>query len=218
MRYRTKEDLVADHLREGILSGQFARGQRLKQAEIAATLSLSITPVREAMKLLEAEGYVTRVSHHGVQVAPFDVQASDDVVGLRVLLEERLVRAAIAHLTPTDLDELQNLQAEFDKAIASGDRNRVRGVNYRFHCALYELAQQPQTFHFVKVLWARYPFDVINTLQGRAQRAGQEHHELLAHLQTANVEGAAAALRTHIEEGWRELRSHLVARHPAAQA
>ena len=56
---RTKEEQVADFLREGIISGKYPRGSRLKQAEIAEQLGLSITPVREALKLLEAEGYVS---------------------------------------------------------------------------------------------------------------------------------------------------------------
>jgi DNA-binding GntR family transcriptional regulator len=209
MRYRTKEDFVADYLREAIISGRFERGQRLKQAEIAAHLSLSITPVREAMKLLEAEGYVTRESHHGAQVSAFDIDTSDDVVGLRVLLEERLVRAAILRLTDGDIAELNALEDEFESAISSGDRMLMRGINYRFHRHLYELAQQPQTLHFVQVLWAKYPFDVINTLQGRAQRAGLEHRQLLTYLVSGDVDSAAQAVRAHIEEGWAELREHL---------
>ena len=56
MEYRTKEEQVADYLREGIISGRLPRGARLKQTEIAQELKISITPVREALKLLEAEG------------------------------------------------------------------------------------------------------------------------------------------------------------------
>ncbi len=73
MDFRTKEEQVADFLREGIISGMFPRGSRLKQAEIAERLQLSITPVREALKLLEAEGYITGNSYRGacvVGVAP----------------------------------------------------------------------------------------------------------------------------------------------------
>ena len=58
MQFRTKEEQVADFLREGIIAGRFPRGARLKQQEIASLLQTSITPVREALKLLEAEGYV----------------------------------------------------------------------------------------------------------------------------------------------------------------
>lgn len=212
MEYRTKEDYVADFLREGIISGQFERGQRLKQAEIAAMMRLSITPVREALKLLEAEGYVTRESHHGVMVAPFDIDASSDVVGLRVLLEERLVRAAILHMGKKDLAELKSIEQEFEQAVASGDRTSVRGKNYRFHRYLYTQAQLPQTFHFVQILWAKYPFDVINTLGGRTSRAVQEHRALLRHLATKDADKAATAIRRHIEVGWTELRKYLGAR------
>jgi DNA-binding GntR family transcriptional regulator len=56
MQFRTKEEQVADYLREGIIAGRFPRGARLKQQEIATLLNTSITPVREALKLLEAEG------------------------------------------------------------------------------------------------------------------------------------------------------------------
>ena len=59
VQFRTKEEQVADFLREGIIAGRYPRGARLKQQEIADLLRTSITPVREALKMLAAEGYVT---------------------------------------------------------------------------------------------------------------------------------------------------------------
>jgi DNA-binding GntR family transcriptional regulator len=87
MEYRTKEEQVADHLREGIISGRLPRGARLKQTEIAQELKISITPVREALKLLEAEGYLASDSYRGATVAPFDVGASTEILKLRITLE-----------------------------------------------------------------------------------------------------------------------------------
>ena len=80
MDYRTKEEQVADFLREQIISGAYPRGSRLKQAEIAERLHLSITPVREALKLLEAEGYVSGDSYRGARVVPFDASASGELL------------------------------------------------------------------------------------------------------------------------------------------
>ena len=77
--FRTKEGQVAEFLRERIISGYFARGQKLKQAEIAQMLDLSITPVREALKLLEAQGYVVGSSHRGAVVAPFQVSEAEEL-------------------------------------------------------------------------------------------------------------------------------------------
>lgn len=216
MHYRTKEDHVAEFLREGIISGRFERGQRLKQGEIAKMLNLSITPVRESMKLLEAEGYVTRESHHGVMVSKFDKDNSGDVIGLRMQLEERLVRAAMIHLNAETIAELQEIELAFEKAVAAGDRTNTRGLNYRFHRRLYAQAQLPQTLHFVQILWAKYPFEVINVLAGRVERAVQEHRLLMRHLVDGKADKAAEAVRRHIEQGWSELQRHLSATEPAA--
>ena len=173
LQFRTKEEQVADWLREGIIAGRFARGARLKQQEIANQLNTSITPVREALKLLEAEGYVTGDCYRGATVAPFDIAASREVLELRVLLETRLVGAAAERVTAADIAELRVLAAEFDRAFTAGDNETARAANYRFHHRLFEIAAQPQTLHFVQNLWARYPFDLINRLKGRVSRAAR---------------------------------------------
>jgi DNA-binding GntR family transcriptional regulator len=207
--FRTKEEQVADFLREGIIAGRFPRGTRLKQTEIASLLKTSITPVREALKLLAAEGYVVGDSYRGATVAPFDVSASAEVVNLRVLLETQLVRAAMERMSSQDLADLQALAAEFDDAVTRRDSSVARGVNYRFHFRLYEIARMPQTQHFVQILWARYPFDLINRLEGRAERAHIEHAELMQRLIANDVAGALLVTRQHIEAGWNELRASL---------
>jgi DNA-binding GntR family transcriptional regulator len=94
MECRTKEDQVADFTRERIISGVIARGSRLMQAEIAEQLDLSITPVREALKLLEAEGYISTDSYRGARVVPFDASASLEILTLPLLLETQLVMHA----------------------------------------------------------------------------------------------------------------------------
>src|SRR4051794_29857992 len=169
MDFRTKEEQVADFLREGIISGMFPRGSRLKQAEIAEQLQLSITPVREALKLLEAEGYVTGNSYRGVCVSLFDPSASEEVLELRLLLESRLLRGTAEKLSAQHLTELRSLTKEFEQAFNVGDRAAARGINYRFHRYLYSIADMPQTLHFVQILWARYPFDLINAVEGRGK-------------------------------------------------
>jgi DNA-binding GntR family transcriptional regulator len=202
MDFRTKEEQVADFLREGIISGAFPRGSRLKQAEIAERLQLSITPVREALKLLEAEGYVTGDSYRGVSVSPFDASASEEVLELRLVLESRLLRGTAERLTAQDFTTLRALADEFEQAFKVGDRAAARGVNYRFHRHLYSLADMPQTLHFVQILWARYPFDLINAVEGRGQEAAKEHDEILRALLDGDVSAAMLAMRKHIESGW----------------
>jgi DNA-binding GntR family transcriptional regulator len=202
MDFRTKEEQVADFLREGIISGTFPRGSRLKQAEIAERLQLSITPVREALKLLEAEGYINGNSYRGACVVPFDATASKEVLELRLLLESRLIRGTAENIRAQDIVELRALADEFERAFDGGDRASARGVNYRFHRRLYSLADMPQTLHFVQILWARYPFDLINAVAGRGKDAAKEHDEILDALSKGDASAAALAMRKHIESGW----------------
>lgn len=211
MQFKTKEEQVADFLREGIIAGRIARGARLKQAEIAQQLNTSITPVREALKLLEAEGYVAGDSFKGAVVAPFDIEASSEVLALRILLETQLVKGAVEHAQAADIAELKVLGTEFARAFEAGDNEAARAANYRFHHRLFGVARMPQTLHFVQILWARYPFDLINRLKGRVSRAAEEHDDMLAALIAGDTAAAMLATRLHIEAGWQELRDSVAA-------
>ena len=209
MEFKTKEEYVAEFLREGILAGRFPRGERLKQDDIASLLKISITPVREAFRILGAEGYLLSERHHGVIVAPFDAKTAKELTDLRVLLEERLISTAIAKITPARLKELQDLQNQLEKASRRGDRVLFRALNYRFHSHLYSIADMPQTLHFVQVLWAKYPFDLIHQVPGRPERALREHAVLLKALAARDKKSALLAARAHIEAGWNALRKRM---------
>lgn len=202
MDYRTKEEQVADYLRERIISGVYARGSRLKQAEIAEELHLSITPVREALKLLEAEGYVAGDSYRGARVVPFDPTASAEILQLRLMLEAQLVRGAVDKATAKDIEELNALAKEFESAFEKGDRASARGINYRFHRRMYDIAAMPQTLHFVQILWARYPFDLINAVADRGKNAAAEHEEILRAFAEGDASTAVLSMRRHIESGY----------------
>lgn len=209
--YRTKEERVADFLREGIISGVYPRGSRLKQADIAEQLGLSITPVREALKILEAEGYLRIDSYRGASVVPFDAAASEEVLQLRLLLESKLVHAAVEKATTHEIEELVALEREFEEAFESADRALARGVNYRFHRKFYDIADMPHTLHFVQILWARYPFDLINVASGRGDRATKEHEDILDALRARDASSAVLAMRKHIESGWEVLKASVAA-------
>ena len=112
-------------------------------------------------------------------VAPFDIAASNEVLNLRILLETQLVKGAVERATGTDIAELKVMAAEFARAFDAGDNEGARAANYRFHHRMFEVARMPQTLHFVQILWARYPFDLINRLKGRVSRAAEEHDEML---------------------------------------
>jgi DNA-binding GntR family transcriptional regulator len=213
---QTKEFQVAELLREKIIAGVIGRGQKLKQAEIAKLLNISITPVREALRLLEAQGYVRVSSHRGAVVAPFQIEQVDELFDLRFALEGKLAAAAATVLTEADLDALTELNDEMRAAAARGVQETVRGNNFRFHFRLYEQANLPHTLEFVRVLWAKYPFDLLGAIPGRPARVPDEHADLIRALKERDPRKAMRAMQAHIAAGHRDFRAtYAIERGPA---
>lgn len=201
---QTKEQQVAEFLRESILAGVFARGQKLKQADIAGQLGISITPVREALKLLAAEGYINMLAHHGAVVAPFQVERVDELFQLRLALELKLTLAATKVLRDEDFEELSAIDALLTQAAAHREtESERRGQNFRFHFRLYACADLPQTLHFARVVWAKYPFDMLGALPNRAAQVADEHTAIMQALRERDARGAMRAMQSHIESGHR---------------
>ena len=147
-------------------------------------------------------------------MAPFDAEASTEILKLRITLETQLVESAVRNITAEEIAELRELARQFEEAAVANDSTAARGINYRFHRRMYDFARLPKTLHFVQVLWAQYPFDVINRIGGRAIRAAKEHNELLKRLIEGDATSAMLVMRQHIETGWNELRNSLPAAKP----
>jgi DNA-binding GntR family transcriptional regulator len=212
-RLQTKEQQVAEYLREGILAGEFARGQKLKQADIAKRLDISITPVREAMKLLEAEGYIHVSAHRGAVVAPFQMERVDELFQLRLAMESKLTLAATKLLTDRDIDDLTAIDAALHEAAShKEDESLRRGYNHRFHFRLYECADLPQTLHFVRVVWAKYPFDLLGALPNRAEQVASEHDAIMQGLRIRDPRATMRAMQLHIEAGHRLFKANYAVR------
>ena len=205
MPFATKQDWVAEIIRERIIVGAYERGCQLKQANLAEELGVSITPVREALLTLEAEGYVRGLPHKGLLVPELVPERAQEIYGLRLTLERELTAAAVENMTLPTLVELQDLQRGLVRAVASDDIQAIRTANYRFHFRLYEQANRPQTLQFVRVLWAKYPFTAQDVRRSRPTRMCKEHEALLTRVKRGDVAGAVEAMLQHISKGWREI-------------
>lgn len=205
MPFMSKQDQVADILRERVIAGTYQRGQRLKQADIANELGVSITTVREALHVLEAEGYVVGVSHRGLLVPEINIKQAGEIQHLRLVLEKDLTAAALKVMTPSRLAELRALHDAVAAAAQRGDRYASRTANYRFHFRLYEWADSPQTLSFVRILWAKYPFTMQEAGSNRHEAMLAEHERILDTIEAGDPQAAVAAMGDHIDAGWRQL-------------
>lgn len=127
---------TADELRRRILDGRLVGGQRLGESDVAAALSVSRTPVREALSRLAAEGLVELSPNRGARVASWSHEKLREIFELRLRLEPFAVHQAVAFLTAGQLDEGEQLAVEMDQVGGAGPGQDLDGLvplNRRFH-------------------------------------------------------------------------------------
>lgn len=149
--YNTKQDFVASLLRDAIVRGKLQPGRRLRQDEVARQLGLSWTPVREAFRQLEAEGWLIIEHHRGAVVAPLSLDDFEDIYLLRLAVEPLAARISAER---ADDDTLQSM-AELDRQMQGLDLSRSADwVTYlrlerEFHSTLYRSAGRLRLYDLV---------------------------------------------------------------------
>lgn len=202
--FLTKKEYVARWLREMVVSGAMRPGTRIRQQEIVEALGVSATPIREAIRQLETEGYLDSIPHIGASVREVNREGLDEVYHVRALLESWLAREAAVRVTPADIAELRELGRTFERASERNETVEARRANYRLHQLVWERARQPVTLEVVRTLWAKFPWDTLGYVEGRANRSVREHDQLLEALEAGDADAAEAAIRGHIASGKRD--------------
>lgn len=188
---------VAEQVRELIETGSFEPGEPLRQEEIAARLGVSRIPVREALRLLEAEGLVTVHANRGAFVARPSAAEVAELFDVRLLLECDLVRRAVPKLTEAALLRIEWLDARIDTA--QDAREWVR-YDEEFHQAIDAVAGRPRTQELVTTLRRSLNAYYVRYLapESRAMEWKAEHQQLVAALRRGRADEAVAALERHL--------------------
>jgi DNA-binding GntR family transcriptional regulator len=194
-------DAAYDAVRRMILSGEAAAGSRLGEAELAETLGLSRTPVREALQRLGADGLVEVLPHRGARVVQWTRRDLEEIFELRSLLEP-YAAARAARMAPGK-DVLADLLGQCDAmeaAAADGDLTRVAQLNALFHAALIEAsgnrrlpAMLTSVMHAPLIVGTFRRYDA-----GEMARSMNHHRELVAALTARDPDWAESVMRAHI--------------------
>lgn len=153
LRPPTAQEAVLVELRRMISSGELSPGEQIVQDSLAERLGVSRVPLREALKILEGEGQVTYVAHHGYSVTQLSLADLLEVYRIRELLEAEAVGTAVPLMTREDFDRLEEAEAEVRAAAAVTDIITMTQANRRFHFALIEACALPRLIRIVGLLW-----------------------------------------------------------------
>jgi DNA-binding GntR family transcriptional regulator len=199
----TKEEYVTQRLREMVIAGILPQGERLRQQQIATEFGVSATPVREALRRLVSEGYLTSSPHAGVSVARPDIHHAEEIYEIRGRLEGYLAGLATPRMTRERIAGLRQLNEQFRQAYEKRDFVEARLFNYRLHHVIWEAAERPVTLKIVEGLWGKFPFSpfAILGVPGRPNRTYEEHERLIQALESGDGEAAERSIVEHITSG-----------------
>ncbi len=192
---------VAELLRQRIYRRELEPGSWIDELKIAEEYGISRTPLREALKVLAAEGLVTMKVRRGAYVTEVSEQDLHNVYHLLGLLESDAAGVVATRATEAEQQELQALHDDLEAAAA--DRDRFFALNERFHMRLLEIADNRWRDQMVADLRKVMKLNRQNSLlkSGRIEESLAEHRAIMAALRRRDAAGAAKAMQAHFRNG-----------------
>lgn len=195
-------EAALERLRESIILGELQPGSPLRLEELAQQLGMSISPIREAVRQLEALGLAEHVPHHGAKVMGLDVEELRELFSIRLALETMALRRAAELFEVEDEERARACLAAFDEARHRADTVGAMREHTAFHFTLYEAARSSWLVRLIRPCWdtcERYR-PVLLAEKGALQDRHEElDGELLAACAAHDGDRAAAAFRAHLE-------------------
>ena len=193
---------VYQTIRAQILFGDMAPGQAVTIQGLTDSLGAGMTPVREAIRRLISDGALVFQGNRRVSVPVLTKSDLEQLIYVRKSIETELARRAAKRMTSEDILQLQELDTELDKAIASGDVAGYLKNNYAFHSLLYGIADSPILSEMADRLWLRFG-PSLRVVCGRfgTQNLPDRHKEMLDALRQQDAEAFALAMEQDVEQG-----------------
>ncbi|MFC5788726.1 GntR family transcriptional regulator [Agromyces tardus] len=200
---------IADRIREAIISGEYAPGTRIRQEELATEAGASRVPVREALRMLAAEGLVTLVANTGAWVSSLSLSECQEIYRVRERVEPLLLRMSAPNLDDAELDRLDGLAAAM---AATDDPELFLTLDREFHLSTYGGAETVVLSDLVHRLWNRthsYRRVYTGLMDDRARETVHDEHRLMvAAMRDRDLDSAESLLTSHIRRTRRQLAGH----------
>ena len=209
--YLPVRDVVFQTLRQAILRGELKPGERLMEIHLAQKLGVSRTPVREAIHKLELEGLVLMIPRKGAVVAEITLRDLEEVLEVRMALEELAVRSACRRINKEQLAELRELAESFKAALSGEDVSAYVEADVALHDAIYAATGNSRLVQMLSNLreqMYRYRMEYLKD-RGAHTRLAMEHEEILTALENRDEAAAVKSMRFHVEQQKEHIAQHL---------
>ena len=208
-RPQLSED-VARYVRKRIFQGAYGAGEYLRLDQLAAELGISVTPVREALLNLRAEGLLAQQPRRGFMVLAVTRRDIADVANVQAFIGGELAARAAENIAPDQLTQLRAIQDDLEDAYARTDFERVVRLNHEFHRAINVAADSPKLTQFMSGITRYAPESVFPTVAGWPEQSVKDHRRIVAALERGDAARARIAMSEHFTIGVAALTDHLV--------
>lgn len=194
-----RPDEVTAHLRELIVTGQIPGESYVRLDPVAEALGTSVTPIRESLLRLQAEGFVDLVPRRGFWVVPISDADVRDVYLAQAWVAGELAARATRALSARDLDDLERLQSDLESAHRAQELASVELCNHRFHRRVNHAADAPWLARQLRTAARFAPRRFFASIEGWPEASATEHRAIIAALRTGDAAAARAAMEQHIK-------------------
>src|SRR5262249_32244360 len=201
VRHRTMAEAALERLREAIIMGELTPGTPLRLEDLARQLGMSISPIREAVRQLEALGLAEHVPHHGAKAMRLDVEELRELFSIRLALESMAVRRAAALFEEANAQSARAHLTAYDDARHRGDIRAAVRAHGSFHFALYEAANSGWLLRLIRPAWDSCErYRPVLLAEGPLEARHEELDvELLEACVAHDADRAAHALHHHLQ-------------------
>lgn len=186
-------------LRERIAKGVLRAGEQVRQEVLAREFGVSVPPMREALKTLEAEGQLTYSPHRGYFVASMNYDELAETYRIRELLESEAIRRSVPILGKEDVIRMREAVTVMERSNRTADVRGITEANRVFHFTLFDSAGMPRMADMIRVLWRatdRYRSVYFSTTEHR-RRVNAEHRAILNAVRSGDAERTAQLSHEH---------------------
>lgn len=209
--YQPLREVVCETLREAIRNGILEPGERLMEIQIAEELGVSRTPVREAIRKLELEGYVIMLPRRGTYVANLSIKDINEVYEIRASIDALAAGLAAERITPDELEQMERMLVATAEAFERGNMELVVECDTKFHDVLYCASRNDRLVGIINNLREQLTrFRSISMAHaGRMKKTMEEHGLIVEAIAQRDAELAQTLARQHMENAEQALLSDL---------
>ncbi|NLK51976.1 MAG: GntR family transcriptional regulator [Syntrophomonadaceae bacterium] len=199
--YKPLREIVFESLREAIINGTLRPGERLMEVQLAEEMGVSRTPVREAIRKLELEGFVIMVARKGAYVAGISMKDVADVFEIRAALEGLAAYLAAERITDTEKEELERLLVRKAASVQANDLRSILERDFEFHELIYRASRNERLIQIINNLREQISrFRMVSlAFPGRGREALDEHKKIVEAIADRDSATAQTLAQEHIE-------------------